>query len=332
MSSSTHSFHHIIILLWTATIVGIVACEEPSSEAPTSRITLQVVESSITHTSVDLVWTKPQVENFKEYQVHFSTRSNFRITTATEYETIDDIEETSTFVSGLRPKVQYFFRIRVVSTDNKAFESNEVSATTASPPAEARIRFLHTASTLPSLILKVDTTLIDTVSFGNFVGYQTYTAGVHFIRLYHNATIVDSGMVTFDTTVKATVLILDKPHLSSRRFSLIYERDMYEPIEDPFHQTRIHFINASLGLDTARLYFGSISPNSKYNTALFGKVDPRGFYDTFVPGTKKLLLTRYPANTMLTDTVFYDFLADRRYSIVAYDKVESVKLGVYIDD
>lgn len=332
---STSEFHFKLVFhfLGIAALFFSLSCEEPSTEEqPVSKITLQVVSGSVTHTSVDLSWTQPQISNFVEYIIYVGTVPNFPSTTLFEYEQIDDIEETTTFVDGLRPKTRYYFRVRVNTADNRAFESNEVSATTDTAPAQAQIRFFHAASTLPSkLTIRVDSLIVDTLSFGAASPYQIYTAGQHFVKL--SAMIaLDSGTVTFDTTEKATVFILDKPRASSRRFSVVFERDMYDPIVDPFHQTKLRLFNASLGLDTARLYFGSVRPQSIYLNALFGKVEPARTYLTFVPDTLTMILTRYPSGTILGDTANYEFLPDRRYSIVLHDVVDSVKVGVYIDD
>lgn len=312
-------------LLLPFLMVLFLSCEEPDSDE-TTKVNLKVVQSSITHTSVDLIWTKPDIPNFKEYEIRFDTVQNFRITLFNLYETIDDKDETSTTVTGLRPNRSYYFRVHVITTDDRILKSNEVSAVTSSPPPEAQIRFIHTATALPSLLVKVDRNAIDTLSFGGFTSYSLYKAGRRSISLWNNAILLDSGTVKFDTLEKATVFILDKQRSTSPRFAVLYERDIYDRPTSPF-AALLRFVNTSIGLDTASLKVrGGTFIGSK---VLFGKASS---YTPWSGDSLTLILTRYRDTTALLPPIAHKFLVNKRYTIVALDSVHSVKLKTYIDD
>jgi len=105
-------------------------------------VTLELT-GNISDDSIGLRWTQSNDANFSKYELHYSTFPAFSISGSTWYKTISDPAETELLVSGLEPETTYYFKVRVVSTQDYHADSNEVNETTLpegqSVPVEVRI-------------------------------------------------------------------------------------------------------------------------------------------------------------------------------------------------
>jgi hypothetical protein len=124
------------------------------------------------------------------------------------------------------------------------------------------------------------------------------------------------------------VFILDKPP-SSQRFVVFNEREIYDTNATVPYAYFLRFINASPGLDTASLYSTRIRGFTIGSKILFGKAS---LYSPLGTDSLTFFLTKYQETTALIPPVVFHFSKDKRYSIVAMGKVDSVSLRVYVED
>lgn len=303
---------------------------EPGNLEP---VVLSIDFSSITSSSIRSTWTRYDGPNFLKYDIHYSRTPNLVPADTNRYTTFTVRETTQTTVTNLLSNTTYYFKIRVFVQDGRFADSNEPSATTAPPGPvpvlyTATIRFVHTARTLPTVAVRVDATIRDTISFEAASAYRVYPAGTRLIALLDNGSVLESEPVAFTVDAKATVFILDKPSGSSRRFSFLSERYIFQQPTLP-DSALLRFVNASLGLDTASLHVGSPGGIMIGSRVPFGKASP---YGSWQPGAMSLFLTRHNDTTVIGTPTVISFSANRRYTIVALDSMPAPRLKFFIDD
>jgi hypothetical protein len=88
--------------------------------------------TNITTSSVELDWAQNSDSDFKQYEIHKSTTAGFTPSTSTLVQTITTKNTINVTVSGLTAGTTYYFKIRVVNTNNLFSDSNERNATTNS--------------------------------------------------------------------------------------------------------------------------------------------------------------------------------------------------------
>ena len=121
---------YLLFLIFSLAL-GLLSCKKSTDPPDLEAVNLSVDPSSITSSSVDLFWTQFHQSNFKVYEIHYSTVVNFSPSLTTYYDYNDELSDTTTFLTDLRPNTKYYFKIRVVTTDNRYSDSNEASAKTS---------------------------------------------------------------------------------------------------------------------------------------------------------------------------------------------------------
>jgi hypothetical protein len=303
------------------------SCQQ-DEEGADDEIVLTIDFAGITATSVDLSWTPTRVVNFLQYEIHYSQTQNFTPTDATLYETVEDRDETTNFVTDLEPNTTYHFRIRVRKRDGNFFDSNEATTTTTSAPPEVLLRFVETMRSSTPVSVRIGTSTIGPLNFEDASPFAYYNAGQTQIVVSTSGTTIDSSVVFISPSIKASIFILDKPTPSSPRLSLLTERYTFEPPVS-LREALIRFVNASNGLDSAKLHVGRAGGMTIGSTVKFGKA---GVYSPWQPGTLTLFLTRATDTLSLMSATPVTFAAAKRYTIAAVDTISQVRLKVIIDD
>jgi hypothetical protein len=86
--------------------------------------------SDVKATSISLIWSVSNDEDFREYDVAGSTDPNFKITSEDTFTTINDQEKTSYTITGLSSNTTYYFKIRTRDGYGSYLDSNKVDSTT----------------------------------------------------------------------------------------------------------------------------------------------------------------------------------------------------------
>lgn len=321
----------IFVVIISLAFIGCQKDGSTDSGNPES-MTLTIDTAFVTISSLKLQWTKSVAGDFQRYDIHISTYSSFIPTDTNRYGLILIRDTTNLTVVGLASSTVYYFRVRVITSGGKIPTSNEASPTTKGPPGfipvDASVRFIHAARKLPSVEVSVQSVVRDILNFEAASPYRTYPAGTRLMSVMNNGTTLDSEAVAFLGNAKASVFILDKPSISSRRFSFLAERYNFSPPGDPT-AALVRCANASLGLDTAALRLGGPAGTVVGGFAPYGKA---GLYQVLSPQLATFTVTGHNDTTGLGSPLSVNLSINKRYTIVVLDTMPTPRLKSFIDD
>ncbi len=86
--------------------------------------------TTITQSTVDLIWTQSPDSDFARYEVHRSLQPYFTPSESTKIRVVLSVIDTTFTSTGLTPGVTYYFKVVVADTEGLSTPSNEVSAAT----------------------------------------------------------------------------------------------------------------------------------------------------------------------------------------------------------
>ena len=116
----------VLLVLFFLFIVA--SCEKDPEIEVKEYIYLNV--DSVNTTSVFLSWTQSHSDKFQSYQVYYSKKSGFLVSSGSLYKTITDRTITKAKVDTIFvPGQLTYFRVRLSKSDGIIFDTGEVSAT-----------------------------------------------------------------------------------------------------------------------------------------------------------------------------------------------------------
>jgi len=98
------------------------------SQAPTAATLYD--PKSITTATLELTWSRNSDMDFSKYEIHRSTVLDFTPTASTLTATLHSRFDTSYVVTNLSANTTYYFKIRIIDTEDLYADSNEVYGTT----------------------------------------------------------------------------------------------------------------------------------------------------------------------------------------------------------
>lgn len=320
---------HLPVLL--ASLVLASCNQEQGTEAsPPGAVSLSIIQSSITQTSVSLIWTRSTFSDFQRYEIYASRIHGFGPSAGTLSGSNDRREDTMAVVGNLDASSRYYFKVRTFAGGGKFADSNEETARTADPPPGASVvRFIHASHLLPSrIVIRVDTTNIDSLAFNQASAYRPWNAGTHKIVLLSGSVPLDSGIIAFVSSWKSSLFILDKLTAAASPFSLRDERYTFSAPVIP-DSVLCRFVNASISVPQASLHSGSPGGELLAVNIGFGRASS---YLHLTGGTRSLFLTGAGDTTSVSAAGQVTFDIGRRYTVAAMDSSAGSVLTVYIDD
>lgn len=110
----------------------VVVLSPPQESQPPTAVALYDPES-ITAATLELTWSRNSDVDFSKYEIHKSTLLDFSQTASTLTATLLSRFDTSYMVTNLSANTTYYFKVRVIDTEDLYADSNEVYGTTLKP-------------------------------------------------------------------------------------------------------------------------------------------------------------------------------------------------------
>ncbi len=116
-----------VLLFLFLSLFSLSSCEKEPTVEVKEYIYLNV--DSVATASVYLSWTQSHSDIFQSYQVYYSKKTGFPLSSSSLYRTITDRATIRTTVDSLVSNQPLYFRVRLVKTDGTTFDTSEVPAT-----------------------------------------------------------------------------------------------------------------------------------------------------------------------------------------------------------